>query len=389
MAKRDYYEILGVGRDADAAELKRAYRELALRYHPDKNPGSREAEEQFKEVSEAYAVLSEPDKRARYDRVGHAGAGGGFEEFSLGGFTDLFESLFGDLLGRQKGKRGKQSGRDLRYTLELSFTEAALGVEKTIRFPARRDCEACAGSGARGGPANLLTCAECGGRGEIKVQQGFFSLGKQCPACGGVGKVVKDPCPECKGAGLLDKEREYTVSIPPGIEDGAVRRVAGQGEPGRRGGPPGDLNVVVRVKPHPIFVREGQVVACEVPISLAEAAVGAVLEVPTLDGTVEMRVPAGTQTATVFRLRGRGMPVGLKGSARGDQHVKVLVETPVAVSVRQKELLAEFATLASDEDTPRRQEFRRRLRELEQAAGAAATPQPPAPPEGPPEPAGR
>jgi molecular chaperone DnaJ len=364
VAKRDYYEILGVARDVDGAELKRVYRELALRHHPDKNPGSREAEEHFKEVSEAYAVLSDPEKRARYDRLGHAGSGGGFgfEEFTATGFTDLFESLFGDLLGRRKGRQG---GRDLRYTLELTFREAALGVDKTIRFPARRDCEACGGTGGRGGAAGLATCAECGGRGEIKVQQGFFSLGKQCPTCGGAGKVVKDACPECKGSGLVEKEREYTVAIPPGVDDGAVRRVAGQGEPGRRGGPPGDLNVAIRVKPHPLFFREGQVVACEVPISIAEAALGAVLEVPTLDGSVEMRVPAGTQTGTVFRLRGKGMPVGLRGSARGDQHVRVTVETPAKLSARQRELLAEFEAAASDADTPKRREFRESVKQLE------------------------
>lgn len=370
MAKRDYYEVLGVRRDVDLVELKRAYRELALRWHPDKNPGSREAEERFKEVSEAYAVLSDADKRSRYDRLGHTEGAGGVDmsDFGLGSFTELFENLFGDLLGRRKQK---PSGRDLRYTLELSFTEAALGCDKTIHFPARRDCEGCGGTGARGGAAGLQSCAECGGKGELKVQQGFFSVGKPCPGCGGIGKVVRDPCPECKGAGLLEKEREFTVSIPPGTEDGAVRRVAGQGEPGKRGpggqlGPAGDLNVVVRVKPHPIFVREGQVVACEVPLSITEAALGAVLTVPTLDGQVEMRVPPGTQPGTVFRLRGKGMPVGPKGSARGDQHVRVQVEVPERLGARQRELLDELAKL-SDADldaTPRRKEFRARVKDL-------------------------
>jgi molecular chaperone DnaJ len=356
-----------VARDADAAELKRAYRELALRFHPDKNPGSHEAEDRFKEVSEAYAVLSEPDKRARYDRVGHAGAGGfTAEDFGLGGFTELFENLFGDLLGRRKNK---PVGRDLRYTLELEFAEAALGVDKVIKFPARRDCEVCGGTGAKGGAAGLATCAECGGRGEIKVQQGFFSVGRPCGACGGSGKVVKEPCEGCKGAGLVDKEREYTVSIPPGVDDGAVRRVQGQGEPGRRGGAPGDLNVVVRVKPHPIFFREGQVVACEVPISIAEAALGAVLEVPTLDGSVEMRVPPGTQSGTVFRLRGKGMPVGLKGSARGDQHVRVVIETPSALTPRARELLVEYAAAAPDESTPKRRDFRAQVARIKSGSG--------------------
>ena len=362
--KRDYYALLGVAREADAAELKRAYRELALRWHPDKNPGSKEAEEHFKAVSEAYAVLSDPDKRSRYDRVGHAGAGiPGMEDFGLGTFTDLFENLFGDLLGRRKS--AKASGRDLRYTLELDFAEAAMGVDKAIKFPARRDCETCAGTGAKGGAAGQSTCAECGGKGEIKLQQGFFSVGKPCPGCHGTGKIVKDPCADCKGAGVIEKEREYTVTIPPGVDDGAVRRVAGQGEPGKRGGTPGDLNVMVRIKPHPIFVREGQVVACEVPITLAEAALGAVIDVPTLDGKVEMRVPAGTQSGAVFRLRGKGMPVGTRGSARGDQHVRVVVETPVQLSAKQRELLDAFAAEGgSDEATPKRSEFRAKVKQL-------------------------
>jgi molecular chaperone DnaJ len=358
--KRDYYEVLGVARTADGVELKRAYRELALRFHPDKNPGDAQAEERFKELSEAYAVLADPDKRARYDRLGHAG-GGGLEEFNLGSVTELFENLFGDLLGRRKGKA---PGRDLRYTLELEFVEAALGVDKTIKFPSRRDCEACSGTGGRGGAAGLSQCSDCGGRGEIKVQQGFFSLGKPCTGCGGTGKVVKAPCPDCKGQGTVEREREYTVSIPPGTEDGALRRVAGQGEPGRRGGAAGDLAVVVRVKPHPIFVREGQVVACELPISFVQAALGAVIEVPTLDGKVEMRVPAGTQSGAVFRLRGKGMPVGPKGSPRGDQHVRVVVETPTNLGTRQRELLEQFAAASSDESTPRRKDFFARVKSL-------------------------
>ena len=361
--KRDYYEVLGVARDVDAAELKRAYRELAMRHHPDKNPGNAESEERFKEVSEAYAVLSEPEKRARYDRLGFTGTGQPqAEDFGLSSFTDLFENLFGDLLGRSK--KGRTQGRDLRYTLELSFVEAALGVEKTIHFPARRDCEACGGTGGKAGTAGLATCEQCHGKGEIKVQQGFFSLGKSCPGCAGSGKVVKDACPECKGAGLLDKEREFTVAIPPGVDDGAVRRVQGQGEPGRRGGPPGDLNVVVRVLPHPIFIREGQVIACEVPVSITEAALGAVIKVPTLEGLVDMRVPAGTQSGSTFRIRGKGMPVGPKGSQRGDQHVKVMVETPATLSANQKELLTQFAAGETEEATPRRKEFRAKVKEL-------------------------
>ncbi len=359
--KRDYYEVLGVAHDVDAVELKRAYRELAMRWHPDKNPGNKQAEERFKEVSEAYAVLSEPEKRARYDRLGHAGGGGataGFET-AVGSFTDLFESLFGDLFGKKKS--GKAAGRDLRYTLEVDFAEAALGCTKSITVPAKVDCPDCRGTGARGGEAGLAPCAACGGRGEIKVQQGFFSLGKSCPTCGGAGKVITEKCDGCGGTGTVEKERQYTVQIPPGTDDGNIRRVAGQGEPGRRGGAPGDLHVVVRVKPHPLWKRDGNVVVCEVPIGFAQAALGATLEVPTLDGKVEMRVPAGTQSGTVFRLRGKGL-----GSAggRGDAHVRVAVETPVGLSQKQRELLAAFAAAAGDDTMPRRRGFLAAVKEL-------------------------
>jgi molecular chaperone DnaJ len=360
-AKLDYYELLGVSRGADAVELKRAYRELAMRWHPDKNPGDRAAEDKFKQVSEAYAVLSDPEKRARYDRVGHAG---GFDvaDFGLPSFTELFEGLFGDLFGKKK--RDKAPGRDLRYTLELEFAEAALGCERTITFTSKVECADCQATGARGGPAGLGPCGACAGRGEIKMQQGFFSLGKTCTTCSGTGKVVADPCPTCKAAGMVEKERQYTVSIPPGIEDGGVRRVAGQGEPGRRGGPPGDLNVAVKVKAHPLFRREGQVVVCEVPVTLVEAALGSVVEVPTLDGKVEMRVPPGTQSGTVFRLRQKGLPVGLKGSPRGDTHVRVIVETPSQLAPEERALVEQLAGALRAEASPQRQKFRATMKEL-------------------------
>ncbi|MGZ3439559.1 MAG: molecular chaperone DnaJ, partial [Polyangia bacterium] len=272
MPKRDYYEVLGVPRDVDTVTLKKAYRELALKFHPDQNPDNPQAEASFKEVSEAYTVLSDPDSRAKYDRGGFGGVGGGVG-VDIGGFTDLFESLFGDLFGKKKGG-GKLPGRDLRYTLELSFEEAALGVEKTIKFPSPVECGTCKGTGAKGGEAGMRTCATCGGKGETKVQQGFFSLSKKCPTCTGTGKVIGEPCEVCKGNGTVEKEREYTVSIPADAEDGATRRVAGQGEPGKRGGPPGDLNVIVRVRPHPIFKRENGVVTCEVPVSIVQATLG-------------------------------------------------------------------------------------------------------------------
>lgn len=347
-----------MARDVDAATLKRAYRELALKYHPDQNPDSPEAEAHFKEVSEAYTVLSDSDQRARYDRRGFEGLGGGIG-VDLGGFTELFESLFGDLFGKRKA--GRLPGRDLRYTLELSFEEAALGCEKTIRFPAPVDCEACRGTGAKGGEAGLRACATCGGKGESKVQQGFFSLSKRCPTCSGTGRVVGEACLVCKGAGTVEQERQFTVTIPADTEDGATRRVSGQGEPGRHGGPPGDLNVIIRVRSHPIFRREAGIVTCEVPISVAEAALGHVLKVPTLDGTVEMRVPAGTQSGTLFRLRGKGAG---RAGARRDAHVRIVVETPTALTAQQRALFEELKALLAGEQTPLQKTFGIKMREL-------------------------
>jgi molecular chaperone DnaJ len=357
MAKRDYYEVLGVPRDVDAATLKRAYRELALKFHPDQNPHNPEAEAHFKEVSEAYTVLSDPDQRARYDRRGFEGVGG--SGVDIGGFTDLFESLFGDLFGKRK--QGRAPGRDLRYTLELSFEEAALGTSKTIKFPAPVDCSTCKGTGAKGGEAGLKTCTNCGGKGEIKVQQGFFSLSKKCPTCNGNGKIIGEPCEVCKGIGTVEKEREFEVTIPADTEDGTTRRVPGQGEPGRRGGPPGDLNVIVRVRAHSIFKRDGGVVTCDVPISVVEAALGAVIKVPTLDGMVDMRVPPGTQSGTLFRLRGKGAG---KPNARADAHVRLLVETPSGLSAEQKQLFEQLKTSLSEAQNPLQKSFDAKLREL-------------------------
>lgn len=349
--------MLGVGRDADGATLKRAYRELALKFHPDQNPGSPEAEARFKEVSEAYTVLSDPEKRARYDRRGFEGVGGdGGFGVDLGVFTDLFESLFGDLFGR---RRAKIPGRDLRYTLELGFEEAALGVKKTIRFPARIECAECGGTGARGREAGLKACTGCGGRGEIKVQQGFFTLSKKCPTCGGEGKVVAEPCAVCKGAGTVEKEREFEVSIPAGTEDGSTRRVAGQGEPGRRGAPAGDLNVIVRVRPHPLFKREGDVVTVDLPVPVTVAALGGVVEVPTLDGKVEMRVPAATQSGALFRLRGKGAG---KAGGRGDMHVRLVVEVPQKLTAHQRELLEALHRELGDEQLPARAQLAKYLK---------------------------
>ena len=361
--KRDYYVTLGVARDASDADLKKAYRRLALKFHPDQNPGDREAEERFKELNEAYAVLSDVDKRAAYDRFGHAafGAPGPFgaagPPFSSVG--DVIEGLFGDLFGR---RQKRSAGRDLRYTLEVSFQEAAFGTEKSIRFPTRKDCSTCEGSGARS-KAGIQTCQACLGRGEVKVKQGLFTLGKTCGPCGGTGKVVTDPCQTCEGSGLVRIEREFTVKVPAATEDGAVRLIAREGEPGRAGGPPGDLHVVVRVQPHPLFSRQGYDVLCEVPVSFPQAALGAQVEVPTLDGKVKMRVPPGTQSGKLFRLKGKGIPRG--EASRGDQHVRVVVETPTNPTPRQRELLEQLAKESGEAvGHPRKKTFLDKVREL-------------------------
>lgn len=358
--KRDYYDVLDVARDATDAEIKRAFRRLALAYHPDKNPEDRGAEERFKEANEAYAILSDPDKRAAYDRLGHAAFGP--PGSTVPGFSSMAEVLDGflDLLGRKK----RVPGRDLRYTLEVSFEEAAFGATKTIRFPTRKECDVCSGSGARGGPGATRSCQLCGGRGEVRGKQGLFTLPRMCTACGGTGKVVIESCPRCEGAGLLRIEREFIVKLPPGTEDGSVRRVPREGEPGRAGAAAGDLQVLIRVAPHPLFQRQGFDVLCEIPVSFAQAALGAQIDVPTLDGKVKMRVPDGTQSGRMFRLRGKGIPKG-EGRPRGDQHVRVVVETPTHLTARQREL---FEELARETGTavghPRTKNFLDKVREL-------------------------
>jgi molecular chaperone DnaJ len=358
-AKRDYYDVLEVARDATDGEIKKAFRRLALKFHPDKNPGDRAAEERFKECNEAYAILSDPDKRAAYDRFGHAAFGA---PGAAAGFTSVSDVLdnFLDLLGKKR-----KAGRDLRYTLEISFEEAAFGATKTITFPTRKECDACRGTGARG-PNATQVCAGCGGRGEVRAKQGLFTLPRTCTTCGGSGKVVVDPCPTCEGSGLVRIEREYAVKIPSATNDGAVRRVAREGEPGRAGGAAGDLHVVVRVRPHPLFARQGFDVVCEIPVSFSQAALGAQVEIPTLDGKVKMRVPEGTQSGRTFRLRGKGIPKG-PGRPRGDQHVRVVVETPTNLTARQRQLLEDLAREGGEHaglGYPRRKTFLDKVREL-------------------------
>jgi len=347
MAKRDYYEVLGVERGAGEAELKKAYRRLAMKYHPDRNPDDQSAEEKFKEINEAYEVLSDSGKRAAYDQYGHAGVDqsmGGGAGFGAGGanFSDIFGDVFSDFFGggRGGGRGGPQRGSDLRYTLELNLEEAVRGTTVTIRVPTLVHCGTCDGSGAKKGTAPV-TCTTCGGIGQVRMQQGFFSVQQTCPRCHGSGKMIADPCPDCHGQGRVEEHKTLSVKVPAGVDSGDRIRLAGEGEAGTLGGPPGDLYVVVSVREHPIFQRDGRHLYCEVPISFADAALGGELEVPTLDGRVKLKIPEGTQTGKLFRLRGKGV-APVRGGGAGDLMCRVVVETPVNLSRRQRELLEEF-----------------------------------------------
>jgi molecular chaperone DnaJ len=363
--KRDYYEVLGVAKDADDRVLKKAYHKLALQYHPDKNPGDKAAEEAFKECSEAYAVLSDADKRAHYDRFGHAGpdfGGASAQQYAVN-LQDIFGDLFGDLFGGRRGGRGGASrGSDLRYHMEIAFEEAAFGVQKDITIPRLEDCATCAGSGAKPG-TKVKPCSQCGGSGEIRVAQGFFAIAQTCRACGGAGRVVESPCGDCRGKGQKEQERELAVKVPPGVNEGTRLRFVGEGEGGRGGGPRGDLYVVISVKEHPLFTREEQDVVCEVPLSFPQAALGCTLEVPTLDGKVQMKVPGGTQPGAVFRLRNKGIPA-LRGSGRGDQLVKVRIEVPKKLNAEQTKLLEQFVEASNPENHPENKSFFDKVKEL-------------------------
>ena len=352
MSKRDFYEILGVNRDASDADIKKAYRKLAMKYHPDRNPDSKDAEEHFKEAKQAYEVLSEPDKRAAYDRYGHAGvdpsmgAGGGqgFE-----GFGDAFGDIFGDIFGGGGGRGGRSNvyrGADLRYNLEISLEEAARGAEKTIRIPTQERCDTCGGSGAKAG-SQAKPCPTCGGAGQVRIQQGFFSIQQTCPKCHGSGSYIPDPCGTYHGAGRVKKQKTLEVKIPAGIDEGMRLRHGGHGEPGINGGPSGDLYVEIHIKSHAVFQREGDDLHCEMPISFATAALGGDIEIPTLDGMARIKVPAETQTGKVFRLRGKGIR-NVRSHVQGDLMCHVLVETPVKLTERQKEILQEFQSIGSE-----------------------------------------
>jgi len=353
MAKRDYYEVLGVAKNASEAELKKAYRRLAMKFHPDRNPGDSDAELHFKEAKEAYEILCNPQKRAAYDQFGHAGVdpAAGAGGFGGGGpsFSDVFGDVFGDIFGARSGAQSYR-GADLRYNLDLTLEDAVFGTSVKIRMPGSERCDVCHGSGSRPG-SSPQSCSTCGGRGQVRIQQGVFSIQQTCPRCHGRGSVIADPCTRCHGAGKVEKTKTLSVKVPPGVDTGDRIRLAGEGELGEAGGSPGDLYVQVRVKPHPIFSREDNHLYCEVPIGFATAALGGDLEVPTLDGKLTLRIPPETQSGKVFRMRGKGVkPV--RGGTQGDLLCRVAVETPVNLTREQKELLEQFA--ASMEEGGRR-----------------------------------
>ena len=349
MSKRDYYDVLGVAREATDQDIKSAYRKLAFKYHPDRNPGSKDAEEKFKEAAEAYAVLADADKRHIYNRFGHAGLGGaatgGFDPTVFNGFEDILGGLgdmfgFGDMFGGAR-RRGPQRGADLRYDLEISFEEAAKGAETTVQIPRQEPCETCHGSGAAPG-TKPTTCPQCHGRGQIRLQQGPFMLARTCGQCRGTGSVIAKPCATCRGAGRVQKERKLTVRIPPGIATGQRLRLSGEGEAGPAGGPPGDLYVVIHVQEHAFFQREGNDLYCEVPLNFPTLALGGDIKVPTLDGEETLEVPEGTQSGATFTLRGKGMP-DVGGRGRGNHVVTVHAVTPRKLTREQKKLLEQLA----------------------------------------------
>ena len=345
MAKRDYYEVLGVARNASEADLKKAFRRLAMKYHPDRNSGDADTEAKFKEAKLAYDILSDPKKRSAYDQFGHAGVDAGAGGFGGpggdgGAFSDIFGDVFGDIFGGRSGARRTQRGVDLRYDLSLSLEDAVSGKEVKFRIPVQVECQFCGGTGAKPG-TKPKTCSTCGGSGQVRMQQGFFSIQQTCPTCRGTGSVIEEACSHCRGRGRIQEEKTLSVRVPAGVDTGDRIRLAGEGERGEHGGPPGDLYVQIQVKAHPIFTREDSHLHCEVPIGFVTAALGGELEVPTLDGKVMLKIPAGTQTGKMFRVRGKGVkPV--RGGVIGDLICRVTVETPVNLTERQKDLLREF-----------------------------------------------
>jgi molecular chaperone DnaJ len=357
VSKRDYYEILGVSRTANDADIKSAYRKLAMKYHPDRNPGDRAAEEKFKEAAEAYAILADTNKRSLYDRFGHQGVssstgGAGFDPSVFSGFEDILGGLgdifgFGDLFGGGRRRGGPQRGADLRYDLEISFEEAARGTETTVQIPRQENCETCNGSGAAPGSSPTV-CPQCHGQGQVRFQQGFFTVARTCPQCRGAGRIITKPCPACRGAGRVSRERKITVKIPAGIATGQQLRLQNEGEGGVAGGPSGHLYVVVHVQEHAFFRRDGINLFCEIPVNFTTVALGGEIQVPTLDGSETVKVPEGTQTGTTLRLRGKGMP-DVNGRGRGDLFATVQVLTPKKLTKEQRQLLDQLAKMLPKE----------------------------------------
>jgi molecular chaperone DnaJ len=371
MSKRDFYEVLGVKRDASADELKKAYRKLAMKYHPDRNPDNEEAEQKFKEASAAYDILKDEQKRAAYDRFGHdafeggMGGQGGHPGAGFGGaggdFSDIFSDLFGDFVGGGGGgarqREAKSRGADLRYNLEISLEEAFKGKQKKIHFTTAIECDKCHGSGSKDSKA-ATTCPTCGGAGRVRMQQGFFTVERTCASCNGSGQVIKDPCSKCHGEGRIAKEKTLSVNVPAGVDDGTRIRLSGEGEVGVRGGPAGDLYIFVSVKSHDFFIRDGHDIHCKVPLTMTTATLGGSIEVPTIDGgRAKVTIPEGTQTNDKFRLRSKGMSIMRAGSRRGDMYIHAQVETPVKLSKRQKELLKEFEELDGKGHSPQVERF--------------------------------
>ncbi|MBM4027153.1 MAG: molecular chaperone DnaJ [Planctomycetes bacterium] len=372
MAKADYYQVLGVEKSASPDEIKRAYRRMAIKYHPDKNPGNKEAEAKFKECAEAYEVLSDPEKRKQYDQYGHEGLRGtGMHDFSrmnvedifsMFGFEDFFGNVFGGGGGRRGGVRrgGPARGYDLETGVELTLEDVAHGTEKTIEFTRQDRCQECKGSGAAPG-TQPVRCPLCGGSGQVAKGGGFFQMVSTCPQCQGTGRVVKNPCPTCRGSGRVPKKRTVTIKVPPGVHEGQGIRVAGEGEPGRDGGPSGDLYVYVRIKPHEFLERDGNDLVAVVPISFTQAALGATIDVPSLEGTRQLKIPPGTQYGSLFRIRGQGLP-DVRTGRTGDEIVQVTIETPGNLNARQEELLREFARTENRNVSPKSSSFFERLK---------------------------
>jgi molecular chaperone DnaJ len=368
MAKRDYYEVLGVARTATEAELKAAFRKAAMQHHPDRNPGNKDAEVRFKELNEAYQCLSDGQKRAAYDRFGHAafeqGGQGGMGDGFGSSMADIFEDLFGDMMGRG-GRRsgGRERGSDLRYNLEITLDEAFAGKTATIKVPTSATCETCSGSGAKAG-SKPRTCSACNGHGRVRAQQGFFAIERTCPTCQGRGEIIENPCASCAGSGRVTRERSLSVNIPPGVEDGTRIRLANEGEAGLRGGPSGDLYIFLSIKPHQFFQRDGADLYCRVPISMVQAALGGEFAVHAIDGSeVKVKIPEGTQSGKQFKLRGKGMPV-LRSRDVGDLYIQSVVETPQNLTRRQRELLQEFEAESSSKTHPESSGFFARMKDF-------------------------